>query len=134
MPETFRSWLPIEGTEEELFLETVTKGLHHVEATLSRGVDAERTLVVNFGDAIAFRVSPEHAFMQAPQIQERRGNGCLYTVEDSSYREWLESGSLGILNHPFKHFAIVSVDGCLDVLTLDEPVVHWRSEEQNKAE
>lgn len=125
MSERLKPWYPIEGADEELDLETVTKGLDYLEATLSRGQGSERTLVINFGNPIAFRVYPKHALLkQLPSFPN--WNGTLYIVENSDFRGWLESASLGIIKDPFRHYRIVSVDGCLDVLTLADPVAEWR--------
>lgn len=92
---------------------------------MSARKDAERTLVINFGYAIAYRVNPDHVYMRRPWWGTC-SKGSLYIVENSSYRDWLYADSAGIFDQPFKHYFIISVDGCLDVLTLSEPVVEWR--------
>ncbi len=123
--ETISPWLPIEGTDEELFLETVARDVHGtVQATLSIGMGAPRTLLVIFPDAIAFRVSPRDVHMDKPWWGTVRP-GSMFEVHGSQYREWLNQQSLGIYDGPYRHFMLMTIDGCLDVLTDKEPQATW---------
>ena len=123
--ETLKPWYPIPGTDEELFLETVVKGLEGLEVTLSTGEGATRSLILDFGKPIAYRVNPDYVYMKRPWWGTLSG-GPLYIVENSTFRQWLETETLGVYDQQYSHFFIISVDGCLDVLTLSEPKAQWR--------
>jgi len=123
--ETITPWLPVEGTDVELFLETVSRRVNGVlHATLSIGMAAPRTLVVNFSAAVAFRVSPRDIHMGKPWWGTVTP-GSMFEVHGSEYREWLYEQSLEIYDAPYRHFMLITVDGCLDVLTTEEPEAHW---------
>lgn len=123
--ETISPWLPVEGTDVELFLETVVMDIDGaVRATLSIGMRAPRTLHVRFSDAIAFRVSPRDVHMDKPWWGTVRP-GSMFEVHASQYREWLHEQSLGIWDAPYRHFMFMTIDGCLEVLTVEEPEARW---------
>lgn len=123
--ETISPWVPIEGTDEELFLETVAKDVHgSLQVTLSIGLDAPSTLLVRFSHAIAFRVSPRDVHMDKPWWGTV-GPGVMFEVHGSQYREWLNEQSFGIYDGPYRHFMLMTVDGCLDVLTNEAPQATW---------
>ena len=123
--ETISPWLPVEGTDEELFLETVAKDVQgNLQATLSIGMDAPRTLLVTFPLAVAFRVSPRDVHADKPWWGTVRP-GVMFEVHGSQYGEWLNEQSLGIYDAPYRHYMLMTIDGCLDVLTEQEPGARW---------
>ena len=124
--ESHTAWLPLEGMEEELFLETVRCDLGKLRVTLLRGKGSHRTLVVDFGQPQAFRFQPQLVFLNEPWWGKLAA-ASLYVVENSQYREWLRDSTLEIFDHSSKHYRIITVDGALDVLTLDVPSASWVS-------
>jgi hypothetical protein len=124
--EALSAWLPLEGMEEELFLETARCDLGRLRVTLSRGQGSNRTLVIDFGEPQAFRYQPQHVFLNEPWWGKLTA-ASLYVVENSKYRAWLQDSTLGIFNQASRHYRIITVDGALDVLTLEVPAVSWIS-------
>jgi hypothetical protein len=123
--ETITPWLPVEGTDVELFLETVARRVNgDLFATLSIGEGAPRTLLIKFPVAVAFRVSPRDVHMDKPWWGTVRP-GVMFEVHESQYRGWLHEQSSGIYDAPYRHFMLMTVDGCLDVLTTEEPEASW---------
>ena len=124
--ESLNAWLPSEGMEEGLFLESVRCDLGRLRVTLSKGKDAPRVLALDFGEPQAFRVQPQHVYLKEPwwgSLPE----ASVYVVENSDYLSWLRDASAGVHDRPLKHFRIITSDGALDVLTQKEPVASWIS-------
>lgn len=124
MAESLTPWLPLDGMEEELFLEAVRWNLGALQATLSRGKGSSRALTIDFGEPLAFRVQPEHAYLTQPWWGTLSA-ASIYTVEYSEYALWLKEQSAGLANRQVAHYCVISVDGCLDVLTSAAPVPSW---------
>jgi hypothetical protein len=122
--ETLTAWLPIEGMEEELFLESVRCDLGKLRVTLSKGKGASRVLSIDFGEPQAFRVQPQHVYLNEPWWGSLSA-ASVYVVENSKYRAWLRDSSVGIFDQEFKHFCVITVADALDVLTLKAPVANW---------
>ena len=122
--ETLEPWLPLEGMEEELFLETLRCDHGKLRVTLSRGKDADRTLTIDFGEPQAFRAQPQHALLTEPWWG-KLPPASVYVVNHSRYRAWLVDSSAGIIDQPMTHYCIISTDGALDVLTTSRPVATW---------
>jgi hypothetical protein len=124
--EAHSAWTPLEGMEEELFLETMRCDLGRLRVTLSRGKGAPRTLMIDFGEPQAFRFQPQHVFLNEPWWG-KLASASVYVVENSNYRAWLQYSSVGIHNQLSRHFRIITVDGALDVLTHEVPTASWIS-------
>ena len=122
--EALTAWLPLEGMEDELLLESVRCDLGKLRVTLSRGKGALRVLSIDFGEPQAFRMQPQHVYMNEPWWGTL-SSASVYLVENSKYRAWLRDSSLGIFDQQFKHFCIITADDALDVLTLKSPVATW---------
>jgi hypothetical protein len=124
MTESLTAWLPLDGMEEELFFETVRWNIGALQATLSRGKRSSRALTIDFGEPLAFRVQPQHAYLTQPWWGELP-NASIYTVRHSEYAAELKDQSAGIAHQAVTHYRVITVDGCLDVLASATPVASW---------
>jgi hypothetical protein len=125
MTEALTPWLPLEGMDEELFLESVRCDLGVLKVALSTGKDSARTLTIDFGVPLALRVQPQHVYMSQPWWGNLAA-ASVYRVEHSGYKSWLLEASCGVVDQVTDHYCIITADGCVDVLTSSKPIVAWR--------
>jgi hypothetical protein len=88
--------------------------------------DASRRLVVSFSNHLAFRKTGESeglVMLNAIATTSQPGLS-FYVVEDSDYLRWLVEQSHGIQEtQKLTHFAIITIDDIIDVITLELPSV-----------
>jgi hypothetical protein len=125
MAEALTPWLPLEGMDEELFLEALRCNLGELQVVLSKGKGAARALAIDFGMPLAFRAQPQHVYLSQPWWGTLSA-ASIYTVEHSEYKSWLKGASSELVDHMANHYRIITVDGCLDVLTSTTPIAAWR--------
>ena len=125
MAEALTPWLPLEGLDEEVFLEAVRCNLGELQVVLSKGKGSTRALAIDFGVPLAFRVQPQHVYLSRPWWGTLSA-ASVYTVEDSEYKAWLKEASSEVVDQMANHYCIITVDGCLDVLTSTTPIAAWR--------
>ena len=124
MAETLTPWLPLEGMDEELFLEAVRCDLRGLQVILSKGKGFTRARAIDFGVPIAFRAQPQHVYSSQPWWGALSA-ASVYTVEHSEYKLWLKEASSEIVDQVADHYCIITVDGCLDVLASSTPIASW---------
>jgi hypothetical protein len=82
-------------------------------------------LKINFDAAVAYRNIDESYRSRVFDAQSERV-GSLFTVNHSCWVSWLHEESYGMYkDSAIQHYAIFTLNDCIDVLSEFEPVVEW---------
>jgi hypothetical protein len=119
--QVLESWLPVPEASGEWSLETVSNASDGLGISLTRGASSGERLVLQFEWVPAYRFSPNHIYDYSPE------GGSLRIAVNSQYLEWLRETTRGVYDQPYRHFVILTVDGTIDVLSLEDPNVKVES-------
>ena len=120
-------WNPIDSLPDCLYLE----GLHDDYEgfrVLLRGVDIHsRMLRIAFDLPLFYRNIDEGSFLKTLHAITEQERWALYTVENSSLISWFQEESYGVIyrNRQIVHYAILTPNDCIDILSEHEPHVGW---------
>jgi len=123
----FRHWVPGRNVPSRMFVESLkddSEGLH----VLLRGEgEGAPTLHLLFEAVVAYRsINESYRLATWRSIESQRPLTTLLIVENSRWVDWLVRESGGVLQaEQLTHFAIYSLEDCIDIVTEFEPDAFW---------
>jgi hypothetical protein len=130
--EKYVKWEPIKNIPETLYLE----GLHDDYEgfrLLLRDEKLSRMLRITFDPPLSYRNTDEGDLLKTDQIAEGFLKWPLYTVENSRFLKWFHEESLEIhRNENPIHYAIITPNDVVDIISCYPPKVEWLTDEEAK--
>lgn len=121
----FRKWEPIIDLPNSLFSTRLYDDHEGFRVLLETESD-DKFLKISFDEVLSYRSTDEGNLVRIFQESDGLEKWCLYIVSDSDFLENFHYNSCGV--HKDKeiiHFAIYTLNDCLDVLSTSEPQVTW---------
>lgn len=122
----YSKWEPIEDIPARLSCE----GLHHdyegFRILLKGPGPDSATFRIIFDPTLAYRNIDEGDLLKTIHEMPDPGIFSLFTVDSSTWLKWFHEESYGIhKDENIVHYAIYTVNDCIDVLSAFEPTVEW---------
>ncbi len=122
----FKPWTPIENLPREIYLEALHDDYEGFRLLLRGKSLYDAVLRVHFDNVLSYRNTDEGDLIRT--LAEVVPGWCFYTVEDSTFKQWLEDERQGAYDSTnVSHYAIYTPNDCVDILTESEPIVSWLS-------
>jgi hypothetical protein len=131
--EEYGRWVPLENIPLRLVCESIhdgDKGLSMVfreQADLGKISKNQntRSIRIIFDPAIAYRNIDESYRVRTFDTHQDR-IGSLFVVKNSEWVSWLHEESYGMyVDNKIIHYAIFTLNDCIDILAEFEPTVEW---------
>jgi len=124
--EVYRVWEPVPDLPRVMDFHA----LHHDEEmfrVLLRGLQpADPVLRLLFEHVVAYRCADEGVRLRTISRLQGQLPCPLMLVENSTFVTWLRDESAGVLaDQPLVHYAILSINDCIDVISGMPPRVDW---------
>jgi len=131
LTEQWEHWIPRENLARRYHVKSVIEDEEGLTILLVEDKREDRGLKVSFGYAAdAYRSTYETLrHMLVMQLDEKYGTEfyskwTFFRVINSPYKKWLTEQAAGIIDDTeYKHFAFLTPDLILDVLSQDDPVI-----------
>jgi hypothetical protein len=122
----FQKWTPLESIPDRLYCEAIHDDYEGFRVLL-KGEDATSPVLrIGFSSVLAYRKVDEGSLLRTLDLMKNLNKFPLYTVSNSPFVKWLHEESYGIYKDSETiHYAILTANDCIDVLTEDEPKVEW---------
>ncbi len=122
----YQKWTPLESIPDRLHCEAIHDDYEGFRILL-RGEEANsRTLRLVFESPLAYRNIDEGSLLRTLNLIKDREKSSLYIVGNSPWVKWFHEESLGIYEgRKLIHYALITANDCIDVLTEFEPQVEW---------
>ena len=122
----YQKWNPLESIPDRLHCEAVHDDYEGFRILL-RGEEANsHTFRLAFDSPLAYRNIDEGNMLRTLNLIKEREKASLYIVKNSAWVKWFHEESLGIYEgHNLIHYALITANDCIDVLTEFEPKAEW---------
>ena len=125
-PDEYRVWAPLEGIPNDLLVDALIHDVEGMRILLRSEDPTQPTLRVLFDSIVSYRNVNESFRLRTWNRFPDGLGGNLFTVENSSWIEWLRGESGGVLDHvSLVHYAILTGEDCIDIAAEFPPSVEW---------
>jgi hypothetical protein len=127
MSERFVPWLTLEGVPPKLFVEAIHDDVEGLRFLLRGHDPAKPTLRIKFEAAVGYQnINESYRLATWARVRAEGPLPTLLIIEDSEWLKWLVQEAGGVLDSAkLVHYAIYSLEDCIDVASEFEPVVDW---------
>ncbi len=124
--EYYHIWEPIKGIPSELFVEALHDDYEFFRILLKGKSPQSKMLRIYFDSIFAYRNLDESYRLRTWNKFKGDRPSSLFIVENSKWLKWFHEESQGLYHeNPIKHYAIHTVQDCIDILSEYEPLVEW---------
>jgi hypothetical protein len=124
--EYYKKWEPISGIPSELYVEALHDDYEFFRVLLKGKSPQAKMLRIYFDSVYAYRNIDEIYRLRTWNNFKGERPSSLFIVENSKWLEWFHEESQELyLEHSIKHYAIHTVQDCIDILSEHEPLVEW---------
>jgi hypothetical protein len=128
MKNKYEKWCPLERIPARLYCEGLHDDYEGFHILLRGGESSSRMLRIAFDPALVYRNIDDGDLLKTICTLSEPEVSSLFTVENSTWLEWLHEESHGIHDgEAIIHYAIYTANDCIDVLSAFEPTVEWIS-------
>ncbi len=121
------AWRPLDDIPDDLTVEAIHDDVEGLRVLL-RGVDPTKpTLRVRFEDVVAYRnVNESYRLSTWARLAPTGPLPSLVIVVESRFVGWLVEEAGGVLDREeLTHYAIYTLEDCIDVVSRLPPIVDW---------
>ena len=127
MTQTFVPWHPLDGIPNELIVEAIRDDVEGLRFLLRPRDTTQPTLRITFEAAVGYQNINES--YRAGTWARSKAPGPLPTllrVQNSEWLDWVVEQAGGVLDRSkLTHYAIYSMEDCIDIASAFEPIVDW---------
>jgi len=124
--EVYRVWAPVPEVPRIMHCRALHDDYEMFRVLLRSGKPDDPVLRILFEQVIAYRRTDESYRLNTIYRLKGRLPCPLMVVEGSSFIAWLLEESTGVLDgRPLVHYALMSSDECIDIVSEVPPRVEW---------
>ncbi len=124
--QVYQKWVPIHSIPDILYCEALHDDYEGFRILLQGEASHSPILRVSFEFVLAYRNIDEGSAFKTLEVLNDAERSSFYIVQNSHWLTWFHEESCDIYkNRHITHYAILTSDDFIDVLSECEPVVEW---------